>query len=190
MRGLRDRGPGKARYVVSDDRKSLREAIPQELPEAAWQRCYPHCIRNARNRPAKRLRDSGCLHELKLVHERVDMDDARKELARWLSKRGEACPKLAERMGGSIDETLMFCDLPGERGKRMRTTNTLERMNREIRRRTRIARVFPNEESCLRLAGAVLVEMHEDWLTGNRFLSMTPLREQMREEAGERRMAA
>ena len=86
-------------------------------------------------------------------------------------------------MDANIGETPACYALPKMHRKRMRTTNTLERMNQEIRRRTRIVRVFPNEESCRRLAGAVSVEIHEGWLAGNRFLDMGLLRELM--EAGQ-----
>ena len=188
LRGLRERGLGKVRYVVSDDHKGLREAVPEELPEAVWQRCFAHFVRNARDKlPGSRRQDmerkNACMDELKLVQERGSLEEARDELAAWQAKWEGTYPKLVEWVDANIGETLTCYALPKMHRKRMRTTNTLERMNQEIRRRTRIVRVFPNEESCRRLAGAVSVEIHEGWLAGNRFLDMGLRRELM--EAGQ-----
>ena len=88
LRGLRERGLGKVRYVVSDDHKGLREAVPEELPEAVWQRCFAHFVRNARDKlPGSRRQDmerkSACMDGLNLVQERGSLEEARDELAAW-----------------------------------------------------------------------------------------------------------
>ena len=195
LRGLRDRGLGKVRCVVSDDHKGLREAVPEELPEAVWQRCVAHFVRNAWDKlPGRRQnrgRKKACMDELKLVYERETLDEARRELRAWQEKWEGKYGRLTEWVDDNIEETLTCYTLPKMHRKRMRTTNTLERMNQEIKRRTRIVRVFPNQESCQRLVRAVSVEIHERWLTGNQFLDMGLLRDLMRAEAeAEKRKAA
>jgi len=113
------------------------------MPDASWQRRYVHSLRNALDY-LPRKRDDDCLTE-----------------QRWLYDRR-----------GLTEETFSFCRLPRRHHKHLKSTNMLERLNEELRRRTRVVRVFPSEESCLRLVRALAVETHEEWAEGTRYPNM------------------
>lgn len=101
----------------------------------------------------------------------------RRDIAAWLGKWQAKYPKLCAWVEENIEETLSYYRLPLAHHKHMKSTNMLERLNQEIKRRTHVVRIFPNGESCLRLVRALAVEMHENWLEGTRYLNMDHLRE-------------
>ena len=103
--------------------------------------------------------------------------EARQDLAAWLNKWGQKYPKLCDWVEDSIDETLSFYTLPFQHHKHMKSTNMLERLNEEIKRRTRVVRIFPNAASCLRLIRALTTETHENWIEAIRYLNMDLLKE-------------
>jgi putative transposase len=184
--GLRERGLSGVEFVVSDDHAGLRRAIVEVLPEAAWQRCYVHFLRNALDYVPRKV-DDDCLRELRWLYDRRDLGEARRDLAAWLVKWQATYPKLCGWVEEHIEETLTFYRLPRQHHKHLKSTNLLERLNEEIKRRTHVVRIFPNAESCLRLIRALAVEMHENWLEAHRYLNMDDLREHKKEAL---RMAA
>jgi putative transposase len=184
--GLRQRGLSGVEFVVSDDHAGLRQAIIEVLPEAAWQRCYVHFLRNALDYVPRKV-DDDCLRELRWLYDRRDLAEARRDLAAWLAKWQATYPKLCGWVEEHIEETLTFYRLPRQHHKHLKSTNLLERLNEEIKRRTHVVRIFPNGESCLRLIRALAVEMHENWLEAHRYLNMDDLREHKKETL---RMAA
>lgn len=105
-------------------------------------------------------------------------------LARELAEewRQKGYPKVAEHLEEHVEECLACLAFPEPHRRRIRTTNGLERLNQEIKRRTRVVRIFPNGESCLRLVTALAVEQSEEWVTGRRYLDMRELGEHRREE--------
>jgi putative transposase len=161
--GLRGRGLSGVEFVVSDDHSGLRQAIVEVLPEAAWQRCYVHFLRNALDYVPRKV-DDDCLRELRWLYDRRDLTEARRDLAAWLAKWQGTYPKLCSWVEEHIEETLTFYRLPRQHHKHLKSTNLLERLNEEIKRRTHVVRIFPNGESCLRLIRALAVEMQENWL--------------------------
>jgi len=177
---LRERGLDGVEFVVSDDHAGLRKALSEILPQAAQQRCYVHFLRNALDH-MPRKRDDDCLQELRWLYDRRNLEEARSDLAAWLSRWQARYPKLTNWVEETIEETFAFYRLPLQHHKHMKSTNMLERVNQEIKRRTHIVRVFPNGESCLRLVRALAIEIHEDWLEANRYLNMIHLREHQRE---------
>ncbi len=177
---LRARGLGGVEFVVSDDHAGLRQAITEVLPQAAWQRCYVHFLRNALDH-MPRKRDDDCLQELRWLYDRRNLEEARTDLAAWLARWQGRYPKLTAWVEDTIEETFAFWSLPLQHHKHLKSTNMLERVNQEIKRRTHIVRVFPNAPSCLRLVRALAVEIHEDWLEANRYLNMIHLKEHRRE---------
>jgi transposase-like protein len=183
---LRKRGLSGVEFVVSDDHAGLRQAIVEILPEAAWQRCYVHFLRNALDYVPRKV-DDDCLRELRWLYDRRDLAEARRDLAAWLAKWQATYPKLCGWVEEHIEETLTFYRLPRQHHKHLKSTNLLERLNEEIKRRTHVVRIFPNGESCLRLIRALAVEMHENWLEAHRYLNMDDLREHKKETL---RMAA
>lgn len=173
---LKRRGLRGVEFVVSDDHPGLKRAIAEVIPEAVWQRCYVHFLRNAVDHLSRKVVDD-CLQELRWIYDRRDLAEAYKDLAQWLERWGNKYPKLCEWVEENIEETLAFYRLPLQHHKHMKSTNMLERFNEEIRRRTRVVRIFPNRESCLRLIRALAVETHEGWLEASRYLNMDLLKE-------------
>ena len=178
---LRDRGLHGVEFVVSDNHDGLRKAIREVLKEAAWQRCYVHFLRNALGHIPRRA-DADCLQELRWLYNRRNIDEARTDLAAWLARWQSKYPKLTDWVEAHIEETWTFYRLPRQHHKHLKSTNMLERLNEEIRRRTRVVRIFPNHDSCLRLIRALAVETHEDWLEANRYLNMDYLKELKKEQ--------
>jgi transposase-like protein len=178
--GLRQRGLSGIEFVVADDHAGLRAAIREVLPEAAYQRCYVHFLRNALDYVPRKV-DDDCLQELRWIYDRRDLAEARADLAAWIGKWQGKYPRLVGWVEENVEETLSFYRLPRQHHKHLKSTNMLERLNEEIKRRTHVVRIFPNAESCLRLVRALAVETHENWLEAHRYLNMDYLRELKKE---------
>ena len=174
--GLKARGLRGVRTAISDDHAGLRRAIAEVLPEAAWQRCYVHFLRNALDHLPRKASDD-CLTELRWLYDLRSVAEARLQLRTWLEKWAAKHPKLCAWVEESIEETWTFYRSPREHHKHLKSTNLLERLNQELKRRTHVVRIFPNEQSCLRLIRALACEQHEEWLDGPVYLDMQPLRD-------------
>jgi putative transposase len=173
---LKQRGLRGVEFVVSDDHPGLKAAIREVLTEAVWQRCYVHFLRNALDYVPRKV-DDDCLMELRWFYDRRDLAEVRRDLAAWLGKWSRKYAKLCAWVEDNIEETLTFYRLPLAHHRHMKSTNMLERLNQEIKRRTHVVRIFPNGASCLRLVRALAVEAHENWLEATRYLNMDHLRE-------------
>ena len=184
---LKQRGLNGVDLVVSDDHPGLRAAIREALPEAAWQRCYVHFLRNALDHLPRKA-DDECMTELRWIYDRRIIEEARQDLAAWLKKWGKRYQKLCDWVETNIEETLTFYRLPRQHHKNLKSTNMLERLMEEIKRRTLVVRIFPNAAACLRLIRALAVEMHENWIEATRYLNMEYLKEHKKEQL--RRAAA
>jgi transposase-like protein len=180
LMGLRERGLTGVEVVVADDHAGLKAAICEVLPEAAYQRCYVHFLRNALDYVPRKV-DDDCLQELRWIYDRRDLAEARADLAVWIGKWQAKYARLVAWIEENIEETLTFYRLPRQHHKHLKSTNMLERLNEEIKRRTHVVRIFPNAESCLRLIRALTVETHENWLEAHRYLNMDYLRELKKE---------
>jgi len=179
---LKKRGLHGVELVISDDHAGLRKAIAEVLPEAAWQRCYVHFLRNALDYLPRKA-DNDCLTELRWIYDRRSIQEARQDLTAWLKKWAAKYPKLCDWVENNIEETLTFYRLPRQHHKNLKSTNLLERLNEEIKRRTLVVRIFPNTAACLRLVRALAVEMHENWIEATRYLNMEYLKEHKKEQA-------
>jgi putative transposase len=177
---IRDRGLRGVEFVASDDHPGLKRAIAEVVPEAAWQRCYVHFLRNALDHLPRKA-DDDCLTELRWMYDRRNLQEARQDLAAWLKKWGQRYPKLCQWVEDNIEETFAFYRLPQSHHKHLKSTNMLERLNEELKRRTLVVRIFPNAESCLRLVRALAVEIHENWVEATRYLNMADLEEHKKE---------
>ena len=175
--GLKQRGLSGVRLVVSDDHPGLKRAVREVLVEAWWQRCYVHFLRNALDYLPRKA-DDDCLQELRWMYERRDLEEARRDLQGWLERWAGKYPKLCEWVEGNIEETWTYYRLPLAHHKHLKSTNLLERFNQEIKRRTLVVRIFPDQGSCLRLIRAIAAETHEEWMEGSRYLNMDLFREQ------------
>jgi putative transposase len=180
LRGLKERGLFGVEFVVSDDHEGLKQAIREVLPGAHWQRCYVHFLRNALDYLSRKLADD-CLQELRWIYDRRELAEARRDIAAWLAKWQAKHSRLCDWVEENIEETLTYYRLPQQHHKHMKSTNMLERLNQELKRRTHVVRIFPHAESCLRLVRALAVETHENWLEGPRYLDMQHLSEHKKE---------
>jgi len=176
--GLKERGLHGVELVISDDHAGLRKAIGEVFTEAVWQRCYVHFLRNALDYLPRKA-DNDCMTELRWIYDRRSIEEAREDLAAWLKKWSSRYPKLCDWV--EIEETLTFYRLPRQHHKNLKSTNLLERLNEEIKRRTLVVRIFPNRAACLRLVRALAVEMHENWIEATRYLNMEYLKEHKKE---------
>jgi transposase-like protein len=184
FRSLKGRGLKGVELVVSDDHEGLKAAIARHFQGAAHQRCQVHYTRNLLGMVgAKRRKELA--EDLRGVFAAPNREVAlglASELAdRW---RG-GHPGVAEHVEEHVEECLTCLAFPEGHRRRIRTTNGLERFNQELKRRTRVVRIFPNRGSCLRLVSALAVEQSEEWLTGRRYLDMEELREHRRSEERE-----
>ena len=182
FRSLKARGLRGVELVTSDDQKGLKSAIERHFQGASHQRCQVHYARNLlgmvgfgeRKELAESLRGVFAATSKGLA-----LRSAQEELAdRWRRSH----PKVAEHIEEHIEECLSCLAFPEAHRRRIRTTNGLERFNQEIKRRTRVVRIFPNRGACLRLVTALAVEQSEEWVTGRRYLDMELLKERRPEE--------
>ncbi len=184
FRSLKARGLKGVELVVSDDHEGLKSAVGRHFQGASHQRCQVHYSRNLLGMVsfAKRKELASDLRAIFAAPERDQaMDVASSVAQKWQAKGNE---KVACHLEEHIEECLSCLAFPESHRRRIRTTNGLERLNQEIRRRTRVVRIFPNRESCLRLVAALAVEQSEEWITGRRYLDMGDL-EEYRPEAQE-----
>ena len=163
LQSLKKRGMHGMKLVVSDAHEGLKAARKAIMPGVAWQRCQFHLMQNAMQYIPKVEMRKQVAQDLRSVFNAKDLEDAMEKLQRFVDLYQETAPKIADWAETNIPEGLSVFQLPEEHRKRMRTTNMLERQNRELKRRTRVATLFPNEASLLRLVTAVLVELSDDW---------------------------
>jgi putative transposase len=182
FRSLKARGISGVELVVSDDHEGLKAAVERYFQGASWQRCQVHYARNLLGMVGAKKRKE-LAAELRAVFAATSKERAlgiaSSVADRW---RGKGHEKVAEHVEEHIEECLACLSFPESHRRRIRTTNGLERFNQELKRRTRVVRIFPNRHSCLRLVTALAVEQSEEWLTGRRYLDMEELREHRRSE--------
>jgi transposase-like protein len=168
---LKQRGLHGVKLIVSDAHEGLKAARQATFAGVPWQRCQFHLAQNAMHHtPQVELRKH-VAEDIRNIFAAKDIHDATEELTRFVERYQDTAPKLSAWAEANIPEGLAIFGVPSEHRKRMRTTNMLERQNREIKRRTRVATLFPNEASLLRLVTAVLVELSDEWETGMRYLT-------------------
>jgi putative transposase len=173
---LKTRGLRGVEFVVSTDHEGLVAAAAEVLPEAAWQRCSMHFLREATSY-LPRTHSDNCLPELASIYDRGDLADARADIAAWLAKWTPQYPRLTAWVDQNIEQTLSFFRLPKRHHDYVSSTKLLEAFNEEVRLRSDIVRVFPSAESCLRVIRALAVEAHENWMAARSCLNMDELRE-------------
>jgi len=185
FRSLKARGLSGVELVVSDDHEGLKAAVFRHFQGASWQRCQVHYARNLHGMVGAKKREE-LAADLRAIFAATSRDQALAIASsvadRW---RGKGHEKVAEHIEEHVEECLSCLYFPESHRRRIRTTNGLERFNQEIKRRTRVVRIFPNREACLRLVTALAVEQSEEWLTGRRYLDMEQLREHGRSEERE-----
>ena len=182
FRSLKARGLKGVKLAVSDEHEGLKAAVARHFQGASHQRCQVHYARNLLGTlsAAKRKDLASDLRAIFAAREREQALGIASSVAqKWRQKDNE---KVAEHLEEHIEECLACLVFPESHRQRIRTTNGLERLNQEIKRRTRVVRIFPNRQACLRLVTALAVEQSEEWVAGRRYLDMRELEEHHREE--------
>ena len=167
LRSLTARGMHGMKLVVSDAHEGLKAARKAIIGSVPWQRCQFHLMQNAMQYIPKVEMRKQVAKDLRHVFNAKDIDEANEELKRFVELYKDTAPNIATWAEKNIPEGLAVFLIPEDHRKRMRTTNMLERQNKELKRRTRVATLLPNEASLLRLVTAVLVELSDDWETSN-----------------------
>ncbi len=175
LKSLQSRGMHGLRLGISDDHHGLKNARMAVFPSLPWQRCQFHLAQNAQAYAPKKSMRLEIAEVMREIFNSPTLEIAREMVRRAVVKYQKLAPEFAKWLEENIEEGLTVYQFPKEHWKRIRTSNGIERVNREIKRRTRVAVLFPNKESALRLVTGVIIEIHEDWVTGKQYLDMSPL---------------
>jgi len=171
FKSLKERGLKDVHLVTSDNHKGLVNAIQKQFQGASWQRCQTHFSRNMLDQASKALQPN-LKEDLRQLYEAIDIESAKKVRNHILATYDAKAPKAVALLDEAFDDITTVLILPLKYRKRLRTTNGVERLNEEIRRRERVIRIFPNEASVIRLMGALLMEQSEKWQTGRKYFEM------------------
>ena len=177
MEDLRTRGLKGTKLIISDDHSGLKAARKAVFTTTPWQRCQFHMQQNAQSYVPKRSLKKVLAAEIRSIFNAPSRVDALELKRRALDKYEAIAPDWCKWLDNNIEEGLTFFDFPPSHWRKIRTTNGLERLNREIARRTRVATLFPNAQSCLRLVTAVTLEIHDDWCAGRAYLGIPDVEE-------------
>jgi len=172
--GLQQRGLSGVRLLVSDDHAGLGAARAAVFPSIPWQRCQFHLQQNAQAYVPRVDERAPVATAIRSVFECPDRASAERRLKEIVARYATSAPKLAAWMEENLPQGLTIFSLPQAHQKRLRTSNGLERVNQELKRRTRVARMFPNEASLLRLVSALLAEISDEWESEKNYLNMAP----------------
>ena len=185
--GLKARGLRDVDMIVSDNHGGLKKAILKQFHGAGWQRCQTHFSKNLLDKTPKKLQPE-IKTSLNDLYNAPDLKNAKSRKQQMMDKYQDQASKAMELLDESFDEITAIYSLPEAYRKRLRTSNSIERLNEELRRRERVIRIFPNDASLVRLMGAVLMEHHEKWMTGKKYFTMDRYFEE-RDEARKKALA-
>lgn len=188
---LKKRGIGQVDYVISDAHTGLVKALQEVFVEAAWQRCQVHFMRNIMEVCPSKVKPQ-LLEDLRDLWSSKDPELARERFQEILVTYEALAPKSMEVLEAGFDDAIAVLHLPTKSRRRLRSTNSLERLNQEIRRRERVIRIFPSGESAIRLMGALLAQQSETWLSGRKWLDMAEYWKELipKDESAEVKQAA
>jgi transposase-like protein len=171
LESLKQRGLGGVQLITSDDHAGLRAARVAVFGGIPWQRCQFHLQQNAQGYVPRKDMQAEVAADIRMIFDAPDRATAEAYLAKTVAKYKQSAARLSEWMAANISEGLTCFAFPASFRRLLRTTNGVERLHREVRRRARVVSIFPNPASCLRLVSAVLAEMSEEWLTGRTYMS-------------------
>jgi putative transposase len=176
LESLRERGLGGIQLITSDDHAGLRAARIAVFGGIPWQRCQFHLQQNAQAYVPRKEMQSEVAADIRMIFDAPDRATAEAYLLKVAEKYRTSASRLSEWMTNNLPEGLTVFAFPASYRRLLRTTNGVERLHREVRRRARVVSIFPNPASCLRLVSAVLAEISEEWLTGRTYITFdTPL---------------
>ena len=168
IRSLIERGLAGVRLVISDDHRGLVKAVREQLLGASWQRCRVHCTRNAQDLVPRHAR-SMIASAIRSIFEQPDERSAREQTGRVIESIRPRFPAVADLLTDAEPDLLAHFTFPDSHRRQIRSTNPLERLNKEIKRRTAVVGIFPNRASLIRLVGMVLAEQDDEWQDGRRY---------------------
>jgi len=171
LQSLVERGLNGVELIISDAHVGLQAARKAVFSGIPWQRCQFHLQQNASQYVPRQSMKREVAADIRAIFNAPDRAQAEAQLRRTVEKYAHSASRLADWLEGNIPEGLTIFAFPEDHWRRIRTVNSLERVSQEIRRRTRVAGIFPNEASCLRLVSALLMEISETWETGRIYLS-------------------
>lgn len=171
LRGLVARGLSGVELVTSDAHQGLREAVATVFGGASWQRCRTHFMRNLLTRVPKSA-EKLVATTVRTIFEQSSQDEVHAQHDRVVEQLAERFPEAAALLAEAGPELLAFTAFPVQHWRQVWSNNPLERLNKEIRRRTNVVGIFPNRAAIVRLVGAVLAEQHDEWAEGRRYLTM------------------
>jgi putative transposase len=171
LRSLLDRGLHGVRLVTSDDHKGLKSAVVSELLGATWQRCTVHFTRNAVTQTPKHAQPAVSA-VVRQVFAQPDRQAAQQQLQHAVVTLQPRFPKVADMLAGAEPDLLAHMDFPIAHWRQLRSTNGLERLNRELARRLDVVGIFPHRDAVIRLAGSLLAEQDDEWATSRRYFSV------------------
>ena len=175
LESLLTRGLHGVELIVSDAHSGLKAALKAVFPSVPWQRCQFHLQQNAQAYVTKQSRKSEVAHCLRAIFNAENKAEAQRLLKLSVERYQQDMPSLARWMEENLEEGLTVFHFEASYRRRLRTSNMAERVNQEIRRRTRVVRIFPNVASCERLVGAILMEISEEWIGGKTYLNLNQL---------------
>ena len=173
---LKARGLAGVMLIVSDNHAGLKKAAKKHFQGVSWQRCQVHFTRNAAGLVPRSARKE-LAADLREVFAASDLESAMRIAERSAELWRPRYPRVAKLIEDNIEDSLAILAFPSTHRVRLRTTNGLERLNEEIKRRTRVIRIFPNRASCLRLVSALAAEQSDEWVSGKCYLNMEDLME-------------
>lgn len=171
LESLKQRGLGGVQLITSDDHAGLRAARLAVFGGIPWQRCQFHLQQNAQAYVPYKHMQAEVADDIRTIFNAPDRTTAEAYLAKTMAKYQSSASRLAEWMAENLPEGFTVFSFPGGFQRLLRTTNGVERLHREVRRRARVVSIFPNPTACLRLVSAVLSEISDEWLTGRTYLS-------------------
>lgn len=177
LQSLQARGMRGLQLVISDDHAGLKKARMAVFPSVPWQRCQFHLSQNAQSYAPKKSMRHEIAEVMRSIFDSPTLEIAKEMKRQAIEKYQKRAPEFSKWLEENIDEGLTIYQFPKEHWRKIRTSNGIERVNREIKRRTRVAVLFPNKESALRLVTGVLIEIHEEWMTGRQYLDMSYLKD-------------
>lgn len=169
---LKDRGLHGIKLFISDAHEGLKAARKAVFPSVPWQRCQFHLQQNAQSYVPRKKMKKEVAERIRSIFNAPDDAEAKRLLDIFIKDYNQTAPDLADWAEMAIPEGLVAFQMPAEHRRRIRTVNMMERVNKEIKRRTRVATLFPNTASCLRLVSAVAMEISDEWETGRAYLKM------------------
>jgi len=187
LRGLISRGLCGVRLVISDAHLGLREAIATALGGAAWQRCRVHFMRNALAR-VPRAAQNDVAATIRSIFAQPNQESAHRQLRFVADQLRPRHYRVAELLEEAEEDLLAHMSFPREHWRKLHSTNPLERVNKEIKRRTNVVGIFPNRNAVIRLVGALLMEQQDEWISGRRYFSEESIQNTLGDHQEERQL--